>query len=219
MDQTIYLALDGEAWQELETDHPHHANVSEGVTSRGLDPEKVSITGRDLAFYKDTRLYRINSPEFDEDSLGLFFLSDGSKLLHLNGSSPPIHEKNAAEITLNEDTALPYLAFFCFFVRGEEGPFLVVDSMENDLLPESFREPDPERQNNEAAEAHRLYRPPALFGTDEDGGFRTSAMIFYSNAIFVADFVVQTTGMVEMLEDEPVMTDLSVRPRSKIETG
>ena len=37
------------------------------------------------------------------------------------------------------------------------------------------------------------------------------AVVFYSNALFIANFAVQPTGMIEMLDDEPIAADLPVR--------
>ena len=62
---------------------------------------------------------------------------DDGKLLRLAGRSPPIHELNAAApIRLTEHNVLDYVRFFGFFVRGEHGPFYVVESADDPLLPD-----------------------------------------------------------------------------------
>ena len=38
-----------------------------------------------------------------------------------------------------------------------------------------------------------------------------NAVVFYSNALFYADFAVQPTGMIEMLDDEPISADLPTK--------
>jgi hypothetical protein len=37
------------------------------------------------------------------------------------------------------------------------------------------------------------------------------AVVYYSNALFIANFAVQPSGMIEMLNDEPIAADLPVK--------
>jgi hypothetical protein len=46
---------------------------------------------------------------------------------------------------------------------------------------------------------------------NEQGHFLCNAVVFYSNALFTADFAKQPSGMIEMLDDEPIVADLPVR--------
>jgi hypothetical protein len=38
-----------------------------------------------------------------------------------------------------------------------------------------------------------------------------NAVVYYSNALFIATFAVQPGGMIEMLNDEPIAADLPVK--------
>ena len=51
-------------------------------------------------------------------------------------------------------------------------------------------------------------RPASFEGMDDNGAYLCDAVVFYSNAIFIANFAVQPTGMLEMLDDEPIAADL-----------
>lgn len=216
MDQLNYL-FEGEGWTTIRSGDAVYKTLVVDLKEREVDPDEVTITETALNFYDDVKLYRVTGGAALDDSLGLFLLCDGDRVIHLNGTSMPIFEKNKGGINITEDTALYYLVFFCFFVRGEEGPFMVIDRMDNPLLPDSFSETDPAKRDVEATEAHRLFRPPELFGTDEDGRFRASSMIFYSDAIFVVDFLIDpSSGTIEMLQDEPVMGKLKARSSFKI---
>ena len=48
-------------------------------------------------------------------------------------------------------------------------------------------------------------------GPNDKGYFLCKAVVFYSNALFIANFAVQPSGMIEMLDDEPIVGDLPVK--------
>jgi hypothetical protein len=50
----------------------------------------------------------------------------GYRLLHLNGSSPPIHQLNAATGEIDMARSKGYCDFFCAFTSAEDGPFSVI---------------------------------------------------------------------------------------------
>ena len=99
---------------------------------------------------------------------------------------------------------LEYLRFFCFFVRGEDGPFLIAEDMSNEDLPKNM-----DAQTRSVIEG--TVRPATYEGKDPQGRLLCDAVVFYSNALFIAQFAVQPTGMIEMLDDEPIAGDLPVR--------
>lgn len=174
----------------------------------------VALKSRALPFYPKHRLVMAKSAAWTPRSAFLYWLVGEQGVYHLNGTSPPIHEVNAKSgQKLTADVVVPYLKFFCFFVRGEEGPFLIIDSLDCPYLPKIMRAPNEEGE--ETHTEHELlasrYQSVRTFGTEEDGTFRVSATLFYSNAIFVADLLVQPSGMIEMKSDAPVMADLPVK--------
>lgn len=170
--------------------------------------DAVDIRVFDLPFHPAVPLVDI-CPRSASATGRLCFLIHGGSLYRLNGTSPPIHEVNAKGVPdFKEETVLSYLAFFCFFVRGGDGPFLIVDRLENEFLP------DLEDKRNEVA---MVYRPPRVWGKDKKGNWLVSALVYYADAVFVADFCVQPGGMIEMLDDTPVAADLSARVDAPLE--
>lgn len=154
-----------------------------------------------LDFYPGLQLIRLTDPAWLPENVCVYLIQQkGSQLYRLNGTSPPIHEANAkAPLNLTETLAANYLRFFGFFVRGEDGPFYICADNADPLLP------------SEAKGLADHVEPPRSYGTDSDGKFRLSAPVFYSNAVFNAHFLVAPTGMIEMLEDNPIMIDLPAK--------
>ena len=56
-----------------------------------------------------------------------------------------------------------------------------------------------------------VLRPASYEGKNDDGHFLCDAIVFYSNALFLSNFAIQPSGMIEMMEDDPLVTDLTSR--------
>ncbi|MCG8575267.1 MAG: hypothetical protein MI810_10315, partial [Flavobacteriales bacterium] len=166
------------------------------------DVRKTRIFAFNAPFYRATTLIVATNPAWDSGRLQICYLQRGTDLIRLPGKSPPIHEFNAKFKTkITPRQAQSYLAFFCFFVRGEEGPFLILDRPNNAYVPPEIGGSD-----------HMDKCPPVqLWGTDDRGYVRASATVFYADALFVADFLIHRGGMVEMVDDQPIAADLAHR--------
>lgn len=196
-----FLALEGNADARPIDDEEMEVLREEWDQDWG-DIDAVDIRVFDLPFHPNVPLVDI-CPRSASATGRLCFLIQSGLLYRLNGTSPPIHEVNAKEMPdLNQETVLYYLAFFCFFVRSEDGPFLIVDRLENEFLPDLA-----DKRN----EVDMVYRPPRVWGRDKKGNWLISALVYYADAVFVADFSVQPSGMIEMLDDSLVAADLSAR--------
>lgn len=205
---TTPLALfENYTWRELSTEELTKL-------ARQLDPvdgkypfDADSVTGHisSLPWYGQVQLMRFTNPFWIPTHLTVYYLIDEGYLFRLNGTSPPIHEVNAkAPIQLNAQNILDYLRFFCFFVRGDEGPFYILESTEDPIV-------DVEMDQTTRSVFDGTVRPMTLEGVDKDGRFLCDCLIWYSNAMFIAKFSVEPTGMVHMLDDEPIAGDLSVK--------
>jgi hypothetical protein len=147
----------------------------------------------------------VRDPNWMPKKLNVYYLTTQGNLYRLNGTSPPIHEVNAlAPVKITDDNVLEYLRFFCFFVRGEEGPFLIAESMDNPDMPAGM-------DDKTRTVVSGTIRPASYEGRNEAGFFLCDAVVFYSNALFIANFAVQPGGMIEMLDDEPIAADLPVK--------
>ncbi len=164
----------------------------------------TKVEYRMLPFYDNVAMIRVKDPSWAPD-LFIYYLTDQGNLYWLNGTSPPIHEVNAkAPVKITDDNVLEYLRFFCFFVRGEEGPFLIAESMEDPYIPKNI-------DDRTRSVIEGTIRPASYEGKNEKGFFLCDAVVYYSNALFIANFAVQPGGMIEMLDDEPIAADLSVK--------
>ena len=170
-----------------------------------VSTESTKVSWRMLPFYESVALIRVQDPNWVKPNLVVYYLTDQGNLFRLNGTSPPIHEVNAkAPIKVTEDNVLEYLRFFCFFVRGEEGPFYIAESMDDPNIPTDMDE-------TTRSVIEGTVRPSSYEGKNDQGHMLCNAVVFYSNALFYADFAVQPSGMIEMLDDEPIASDLPSR--------
>ncbi len=172
--------------------------------------ESTEVHWRMLPFYESIALIRVRDPNWVNKKLNIYYLTDQGNLFRLNGTSPPIHEVNAkAPVKVNEENVLEYLRFFCYFVRGEEGPFYIAESMEDPNMPT-------EMDDTTRSVIEGTIRPSSFEGMNDQAHFLCDAVVFYSNALFIANFAVQPTGMIEMMDDEPIAADLPVKVESPI---
>jgi len=166
-------------------------------------PNSTQVSWRTLPFFETVALIRIQDPNWVNKKMCVYYLTDQGNLFRLNGTSPPIHEvNNKAPIKINEENVLEYLRFFCFFVRGDEGPFYVAEDITDQNLPQ-----DMDATTKSVVEG--TIRPASFEGMNEQGHFLCDAVVFYANALFIANFSVQPTGMIEMMNDEPIAGDLT----------
>ena len=167
--------------------------------------QSTEVSYRMLPFYDQVALIRLKDRSWGKPKLAIYYLTMEGNLFRLNGTSPPIHEVNAkAPVKITEENVLAYLRFFCFFVRGEEGPFLIAETMEDPYIPANL---DPKTRTV----IEGTVRAASYEGKNEQGYFMCDAVVYYSNALFIANFAVQPSGMIEMLDDEPIAADLAVK--------
>lgn len=167
--------------------------------------DSTQVYWRQLPFYKQVALVRLRDVNWDPSGLNIYYLTYKGELTRLDGTSPPIHMINAeAPIKITDENVLDYLRFFCFFVRGEEGPFLISETMDTYGMPDNM-----DAATRKAIEG--VLRPSSYEGKNAEGHYLCDAIVFYSNALFLSNFAIQPSGMIEMMEDDPLVTDLPVR--------
>jgi hypothetical protein len=163
-----------------------------------LDPECAIMETARLPWYDSVSLLRVKDATWAREKLVVFYLrTQEGALNRLDGTSLPIHAINASEpIRLNDSNVIDYLRFFCFFVRGEEGPFYLLERPDDLALPIDM-DPTTTRAIKELAR-------PAQMGKNNEGQYLCNAVVLYSNLIFTASFGVRPAGTVEMFDDEPI---------------
>lgn len=170
------------------------------------------VRRRSLPYYGVHELISVKDANWVNKKLEIYYLHNttNKNLYRLNGTSPPIHEVNSKDpVNITEENVLHYLSFFCFFVRGDEGPFLVIDSLDNPWIAKSVFDWSSESMDKAGYLTLReAFQAPEYFGQDAEGKYRISTLVYYSNAIFKADFLVEPSGMLSMINDQPILADL-----------
>ena len=159
-----------------------------------------------LPFYTSIALVRVNDSAWPPNTGPFWFLAKQGRMFLLDGSSAPIHDANEADpIKVTEQNNLEYLRFFCYFVHGDEGPFLIVEDLNHAAIDQQKLDPNTKKVIEGAI------RPAAFEGRSAEGAYEASAMVLYGNALFSARFSMTENGMIEMIDDEPVAADLPVK--------
>lgn len=167
--------------------------------------QRVRYNG--LPFYKECRLVVAEYLNEHKENFQLYYLenTNTNQLYRLDGSSLPIHEANTKcgkDLTTRESTTA-YLRFFCSFVHSNRGAFFLVESIEElkwiDGVPQE-----------EKLRIQNLIRPTYVWKDKEDEDWRAVASVNYGDDLFYAEFKIQSTGMVSMIKDRPIVADLNV---------
>jgi hypothetical protein len=161
-----------------------------------------------LGFYPTGELLdlQLQRPDDDAPLLCSAIVSPRGFAL-LDGRSALLYEINRLlPLRLDDNTASAYLRFFCAFIRADEGPFQIIDELEDLPLVDS----------NVACVADRFLSPitplRVLDGNlESDGWRRFEGCALYGNGVFRAIFKVYATGMVEMEGDLTIAGDLPIR--------
>lgn len=168
-------------------------------------PATTEVEWCQLPFYTSIALVKINDKVWPPKTGPFWFLAKQGRMFLLDGTSAPIHDANEADpVKVTEQNALDYLRFFCYFVHGDEGPFLIIEDINHPAIDRAKLD-DAKRTVMEGA-----LRPAAFEGRTDKGSLEASAMVLYGNALFAARFSMTENGMIEMIDDEPVAADLPI---------
>ena len=155
-----------------------------------------------LSFYPGSSIFKVHAGSWDNNNRFFYFLVNSDEIFYLNGTSPPIYTFNEEyKIQLNKENILDYLRFFCFFVRGEDGPFFIFDHFNKNIFNEQISVEDLELLSKESHSSFVI--------NEVEDRFECVARVLYGNGLFGAYFSIQPTGMVEMREDIPIHSNLS----------
>jgi len=168
--------------------------------------ESASVKWAQIPFYNTVALVSVDDTTWPAGTGPFWFLAKQGKMFLLDGSSAPIHDANEADpITVTEENALEYLRFFCYFVHGDEGPFLIIEDINHPALDTS------EMDEGTVKTIEGALLPAAFEGKGDDDTFEATAMVLYGNALFSARFSISESGMIEMVDDEPIAADLPIK--------
>lgn len=120
--------------------------------------------------------------------------------LPLDGTSEIIHDINEVgflELKSTEVVA-DYLRFFCCAVRGDEGPFHLIEDAAR------FRE----LTGGDEPSALAAAGPKPLAIAPAGSGWRAEALVVYGTGLYRSTFAISEDGIIEMVDDEPLASDL-----------
>lgn len=217
-------------WGELPTDEL----VNAVERARSAVPDEQEAARSDLL--DAVRARRVALPFYEGYELVEIMIDDGkirrsismafgpNAAQWLSGVSPPIHQMNA-EVPINLADGIYaefYLRYFCAYVHADQGPFSIAPSWEE--VEARVREDKP-LSDNEIAEIleqlEKIAKTDAnnsentqgarVIESTPEGNFLESAIVIYAGRIFRSDFSIQPTGMIEMLEDSPIVGEDKMR--------
>ncbi len=199
--------LDRFDWVELSPEIAR-AQAERAFAAEGARlPPGVEVSGHSAAlpFYAGFRFFHLPLRRAGQPPATLMFLADDTRVIVLDGASAVIHELNGSgALECNLDTAPAYLRFFCFVVRGEEGPFAILEPpVEPGPIAMAERPEIDARVVVHAQEIQHL-------GIDPEGRLLYAAIVAYGSGLFRAEFAVEPAGMIEMLEDAEIQLDEDV---------
>ena len=128
-------------------------------------------------------------------------LHDGTQTIWLDGQSSPIHAVNELEsLQLTAGTALEYVRYFLYAMRGEQGAFVLIES------PDEIGVDGPKAADGPMTvmELRERWTPLRLDGETEDGRLRVRATIAYADALFASTFALPADGGIQMIDDLPL---------------
>lgn len=171
-----------------------------------FEKEIPSVDIFKLPFYKGAVLIRVGFEQ--RDKVGshrlLFFLGHDNKFVQMNGTSTIIHDMNKANPPkINEDTVIPYLKFFCFFVHADMGGFIVIEEPDDLELYDYMADETKDEVLEQAA-------PVKIVQPHRSGGYIMEATLMYGKDFFRSRFHAKEDGRVEMLSDEQLIEDVKI---------
>lgn len=171
-----------------------------------LDPETTRISHRRLSFCEGAELLRLEDRTWYPGVVrGYAVVGTDGETWRLDGTCAPVYRLVREPGFLSTyDNAVDYLRFFCFFVRGENGPFLLLDSEETaDYLPDraAWRALQAETRGLTVLGDREEEILNELLGYERDTGVHVTAPLYYSGELFWARFFIRTNGLIEMIGD------------------
>ena len=172
----------------------------------------VAVREIEPTFYPGWRLAEIALRGATIENATFSFLLRDESITPVLGNSPPIHNLNSqnALVLSSKMSVTDYMNFFCHSVWGDDGPFRIINSI--DQIPVADTLP-----KQQADEIGPLIAKPEIISDGEDA-WTSKALVNYGKGLFLAELKVQSSGMVEMLSDEHVMGLENVK-RVKITSG
>jgi TPR repeat protein len=204
-----WTSLEGEA-RSSELERFAAEDISARLEGEGWDLERVRTLP--VSFYEDAALYEIELRR--EDERGVFaYLRTTGRTTAIDGKSPQIHALSSDGLLRigSIRQAVAYLRFFVGALAGDGKRFQIVEEV-GDLFWI-----DPSSNGSARDSVAGKLRLLDIF--EDEGDWIGSGTVVYGSGVYDADFEVLETGIVNMLNDTPVATDLPIHVESFDENG
>lgn len=223
------FAVDPEGWESLSPVDclPILSDLDRRLVSP-LDPTQLArIRRQHLPFYKLDLLRLepggpVGAKGPDEAKIAYILWKPGFAM-PLDATSAPIHQlnlllgtergsgPNGGRVIDNASDAVLYSVFFCRYVWGEEGPFVVLKGGNDpalEVLDLEHAEFDADRFDSVSAVLAAISEPTAteVPSSDDEPTFEVTTWILYGETVFTARLRVSTNGSIEMLDDNPALS-------------
>ena len=202
MDRTLVPSI---SWQDCEPTEIGAllAELRSRAPHRFASVAVLRARRAQLPFYKDHELIDLLLHGVPGVSRAML-LHGKSHTQWLDGQSAPIHVVNELEsLQLTEATALDYVRFFLFAMRGDQGAFVLIEDPGEISFEVTGKRARKDEQASHLSEVRKKCTPLRLDGRTDDGRFRARATIAYAGGLFASVFAVKQDGEIEMLDDEP----------------
>ncbi len=199
--------LDKLQWNNITAEQKTDIISKLNTTFTGLNfsAQTASLKSAELSFYKDILLLEIDDPFNSSAQAHSWYLYHENLQVYLDGSSDPIHSMNEfTKIALTEKSVVDYVHFFGFFVNGEDGPFFIIEDS-------NFPAIDRKKMDFLALKSIKdSCKTLKLVKISYNGFFELEGTVLYGNALFAVVFAVTPNGLIEMIDDEPLVAEIPV---------
>tara|TARA_B100001989_G_scaffold253250_1_gene239243 strand:+ start:22 stop:618 length:597 start_codon:yes stop_codon:yes gene_type:complete len=189
-EKLIYILGDDDSWKPMD----NKDEFVELVESDDFSAKGMEILVKDLPFYKDAHLIKVEDAVETEDSGKFFYIKFGEDYASLNGNVSVIHEVNEdIGIELDKDNVFDYLKFFCFFLTDEDGNnYFILENDQSEFLVG--------RSILDKKRWFRKFNGSEIKETKPDY-FDITTRVLVGGYLYDARFEVKPDGNVEMQED------------------
>jgi hypothetical protein len=195
------------SWQSCDDGRAAVAleRLADALPAFFADSILLSSRSSELSFYTDVCLIELGFVR-DHGTERAFVLDGPVGTLWLDGESDTIHTTNENEsLALTDSTVADYVRFFFYFLRADEGAFVLIENSA-EIGPGEAGEHEAavegESLSLEAARSHA--HQLTMTGKDEEGRWLFDATVAYGGACFTCSIAVRPDGVVEMIDDDPI---------------
>jgi AAA+ superfamily predicted ATPase len=197
-------------WEPCEEEHGAAAlaRLARELPAYFADSTLLSSRSSPLPFYKAHRLMEFQFVR-DHGTERAFALDGPRGTAWLNGSSEPMHSTNEAEsLALTDATVADYTRFFFYFLRADEGAFVLIESGEEvGSAQDAADAPKGEGEQDDlltTETARGKAHPMLMRGLDATGRWLLDATVAYDGVLYSMTAAVESDGTIEMTDDDPI---------------